>query len=434
MTLTRLKATHEAVERIKQLRRTLPPLPGLNDYRAIFHAHAEDSAHTGGTRSEMLADARRSGVSIIFLSDHYRPPRDFIRDSWRGLRDGVLFIPGSEVRGLLIHPMNSVLQHMEAPITELIGRVSEGEGLAFLSHIEERPDHFTSGLTGMEIYNRHADAKRDLATLLSLAMQMTDPKQLAELKEALRLYPDELLAAQVEYPAAYLEKWDGDCQQRRLTGVGANDCHHNQVFIVKMVDQHTVKLGTTVDEYEKMRTLTDTIRPGIPELTTGRKPGDVLAELDFDPYHRSFSNVSTHVLASELGEGAVRNAVKAGHVYVSHDWMCDPTGFRFLLLKDGVAPATGGKSPLPETASLERTNIICVMGDEVRFEAGLRISTHFPVQCRGRLLRDGKPIHETEGTMVEAAVTAPGVYRIEGRLMLGDEERPWIFSNPIYVR
>ena len=73
-------------------------LPGLNDYRCILHAHAEDSAHTGGTLPEMLADAKKAGVHAILLTDHYRPPQDFIDGRWRGLNDGVLFIPGSEDR------------------------------------------------------------------------------------------------------------------------------------------------------------------------------------------------------------------------------------------------------------------------------------------------------------------------------------------------
>jgi hypothetical protein len=144
--------------------------------------------------------------------------------------------------------------------------------------------------------------------------------------------------------------------------------------------------------------------------------------------------VSTHILAPELSEVAVRRAVKAGHVYVSHDWMCDPTGFAFLLLKESLVPAKDGKTPLTERVSLGRTNIVSIMGDEVRFEAGLKLSARFPVECRGRLLRNGTPIHETDGRVVESVVNAPGVYRIEGRLMLGEEERPWIFSNPIYVR
>src|SRR4051812_21093173 len=89
MAPARLKAAHDDARRIQESRRTLTPMPGWNDYRAILHAHAEDSAHTGGTRPEMLADAKRAGVDAILLSDHHRPPRDFINESWRGLREGV---------------------------------------------------------------------------------------------------------------------------------------------------------------------------------------------------------------------------------------------------------------------------------------------------------------------------------------------------------
>ena len=71
----RLKAAHDDAERIRSTRHALPPLPGLNDYRAILHAHAEDSAHTGGTRPEMLAEAKNAGVNAILLTDHYRPPQ-----------------------------------------------------------------------------------------------------------------------------------------------------------------------------------------------------------------------------------------------------------------------------------------------------------------------------------------------------------------------
>ena len=39
--------------------------------------------------------------------------------------------------------------------------------MIFLSHIEERQDHLVEGLTGLEIYNRHWDAKRDPASLLA---------------------------------------------------------------------------------------------------------------------------------------------------------------------------------------------------------------------------------------------------------------------------
>jgi hypothetical protein len=418
MTLPHLKAAHDDVERFAKSRQSLPSLPGLHDYRAILHAHAEDSSHTGGTRPEMLADAKRAGVNAILLTDHYRPPRDFITDSWRGFHEGVLFIPGSEAKGFLIYPFDSIMDKMEQRTPEFVKTVTAGDGLIFLSHIEERRDHSMDDLTGMEIYNRHYDAKKDMASLIALVTKMTDPKSLAELEEGLRLYPDEMLAFQNDYPQVYIDKWDTETQKRRLTGVAANDCHHNQVFIVKMVDEQTLLIGTNVDKDEDMRKVSASVRPGILEMTKNRKPGDVLARLDFDPYYRSFRNAGTHLLAPELTEAAIRAALKAGHAYVSHDWMCDATGFSFEAVeKNSLSQATR-----------------VLMGDEVKFADGAKLVARFPLTCKARLFKGGKVVVETNQAVVEHTVDGPGVYRVEAWLTVGGEDRPWIYSNPIYVR
>ncbi len=415
MTPARLKAAHEDALRIGLLRRPPPSIPGLNDYRAILHAHAEDSAHTGGTRAEMLAEAKRADVHAILLTDHYRPPKDFVADSWRGLHEGVLFLPGSEDRGFLIYPTRSILARMKDPTPAFIEAVRGDGGLVFLSHIEERPEHSMEGLDGMEISNRHADAKVDRAGIIALMLELTDPASLGELQESLRLYPDELFAVQGRYPADYLAKWDAETKTRRLTGVAANDCHHNQVLIVKMVDEKTVRVGTNVDTDDQMRTIPAVLRPGIRAMTKGHDPGDVLARLDIDPYYRSFRNMSTHILAGKLNETAVRSALRDGHAYVSHDWMCDPTGSMFELIS-----AAGGLRSL--------------MGDEVQYAPGQRLVAQFPVPCHIRLLSGGRLIAERSGDRLEHYLMAPGVYRIEAWLEVGGEERPWFYSNPIYVR
>lgn len=414
--LARLKAAHEDVLKLRAQRVKLPPLPGLNDYRCILHAHAEDSDHTGGTLPEMLTDAKKAGISAILLTDHFRPPRDFIDGRWRGLKDGVLFIPGSEIRGCLLYPEKSVYDRMKDPFPDLLKAVTAGDGMMFLSHVEERTDHAMDGLTGLEIYNRHWDAKKDMASLIAVAMKLTDPKQLAELEETVRLYPDELLAFQCDYPQVYVDKWDKETRAFRLTGVAANDCHHNQVMVLKMVDENTVLLGTIVDKDDEMRKITAEARPGIQALTQGRKPGDIIARVDLDPYYRSFWNSSTHVLAPKLDERAIRLALKAGHAFVAHDWMCDATGFRFEALNaDG--------------------ELAGIMGDEVKLADGLKLSGQFPIACQTRLLRDGALIAETAGKeRAEFAVKAAGVYRLEAWLTVDGEARPWIFGNPIYVR
>ena len=416
LSLERLAAVHADVEKLKSQRIDISLRPELNDYRCILHAHAEDSTHTGGTLPEMLADAKKAGVHAILLTDHYRPPTDFIDDRWRGLKDGVLFIPGAEVNGFLVYPEKSILKRMGLKGSDFVNTVNVDDGMIFLSHIEERKDHAMDGLTGLEIYNRHWDAKRDKASFITLALMLTDPKQLADLEKTVRLYPDEVLAFQCDYPDVYLNKWDEETKRKRLTGVAANDCHHNQIFLIKMVDAETVLLGTNVDADDKMRKITAGLRPGIKEMTKGRKAGDILAKLDFDPYYRSFRNSSTHVLASKLDEATIRTALKAGRAFVAHDWMCDATGFRF--------EATDAKSK--PTAN---------MGDEVKLSDDLKLTAKLPLPAYVRLLRHGKEVAKSEGKAdFEFAVKEPGAYRLEAWLKLDGEWRPWIFANPIYVK
>jgi hypothetical protein len=416
LALERLAAVHADVESLKPLRIDIPARPGLNDYRCILHAHAEDSAHTGGTLPEMLADAKKAGVHAILLTDHYRPPADFIDGRWRGLKDGVLFIPGAEVYGFLAYPTRSILKRMDLKGADFVNTVTADDGMIFLSHTEERKDHPVDGLTGVEIYNRHWDAKRDKGSLLGLALMLTDPKKLADLDKALRQFPDEVLAFQCDYPDVYLKKWDEGTRLKRLTGVAANDCHHNQVFIVKMVDAETVLLGTNVDADDKMRKVTAGARPGIREMTKGRKAGDVLVRLDFDPYYRSFRNSSTHILAPRLEEAAIRSALKAGHAYVAHDWMCDATGFGFEAID------AQGK-------------LLAGMGDEVKLSDGLKLSAKLPLPAYIRLLRRGQEVAKSEDRAdFHYAVKERGAYRVEAWLKLDGEWRPWLFANPVYVK
>ena len=416
MATARLAAAHADVLKYLPQRTSIAPLPGLTDYRCILHAHAEDSTHTGGTLPEMLADAKKAGVHCILLTDHFRPPQDFIDGRWRGLKDGVLFIPGSEARGCLLYPEASILKRMDVQGMDFINTVTAGEGMIFLSHLEERRNHPVDGLTGLEVFNRHWDAKQDKASMLALSAKLTDAKLLAELEEAVRLYPDELLAAQCDYSKLYLETWDEGTKVKRLTGIAANDCHHNQVFIVKMVDEETVLVGTTVDTDKQMRKVTAAARPGIKEMTKGHKPGDIVARVDIDPYFRSFRNASTHVLAPKLDEAAIRAALKGGHAFVAHDWMCDTSGFRFT--------ATDGSGKQ-----------VALMGDAVKLTEGLKVTAQLPLPAYVRLLCHGKEVATSEGKAeFEFAVRETGVYRLEAFLKLDGEHRPWLYANPIYVR
>src|SRR5262249_17852029 len=179
--------------------------------------HAEDSDHTKGTREEVLAAAKKTGVRVVMFSDHRGPKPE----TWHGMRDGVLFFAGSEDtdEGLLRFP-NFGPDRQPLP---------DGE-LKFLSHVEERYDAPTTGLIGMEICNRHTDAKLDKGVEKFLASAAENPESWQKVVDSFKAYPDEMFAAGTDYRPEIFAKWDRTLKKQHFTGIGANDAHQNQVF------------------------------------------------------------------------------------------------------------------------------------------------------------------------------------------------------------
>ena len=409
----RLRAVHADRLRYASLRHGVRLKTGYTDYRGILHAHAEDSSHTGGTRPELLAAAKNAGISIIMLTDHVRPGRDFINDNWRGLRDGVLFIPGAESEGFLAYPTASLSGKKWKTKEDYIRLVTENGGNIFLSHPEERLDWPPDNLDGMEIYNHHTDVKDEDEFNRWLRGALTDPERLRLIQRDLAEYPEEVFGAQQDYLVSILAKWDRDTRTRRLTGVAANDCHHNQVFTVNAYDQDTVEVGYITSAPTKTRVTANQIE-SVRRLAADRKPGELIAKLDFDPYERSLRYVATHILAGNLSESSVREALKQGHAYVAHDWLCDASGFYFV--------------------AQEGSRLVAVMGDETKHTENLRLIVALPVECDLKLIRDGVTVMTATADRFEYHPAAPGVYRLEAWLTVDGESRPWVYSNPIYLR
>src|SRR3954471_10385511 len=263
----RIKAAHEDRLRFARERHAVPDLNFYEDFRAVLHVHAEDSDHTKGTRAQVLAAAKKTGVRVVMLSDHRGPNPE----TWHGMRDGVLFFAGSEDgKGVLRYPNFGTNRTL----------LPEGE-LRFLSHVEERYDADPAGFVGMEICNRHTDANLDPGMERFLTSAAGNPESWSKIVESFGTYPDEMFAAGTDYRAKIFTKWDHITSTRPFPGIAANDAHQNQIF-----------KGVT-----------------------------------FDPYEVSFRNLSTHILARNLNEREIREALHDGHAYVSHDWLCDPTGF-----------------------------------------------------------------------------------------------------------
>jgi hypothetical protein len=125
-------------------------------------------------------------------------------------------------------------------------------------------------------------------------------------------------------------------------------------------------------------------------------------------YARTFRQLHTHALVDEplareleADRARVYGALRAGRCYIANDQVADARGFAFSR-----------------------------MGEELAFEPGLVLHVRTPQAADIRLLRDGAVAAQASASELEHAVEQPGVYRVEAEL----RGRPWIYSNPVYVR
>ncbi len=243
------------------------PIKPLRDYRGIIHCHSKYSHDSQGTYEEILAAAKAAKVDFICMTDH--PPSGDkglpLREGWRGLHDGVLFIQGAEysdqILGLgLTEPISGKDRR------ETIKAIHEQGGVAIACHPEEIDDWDAfAEADGMEIYNVHATLKR----------KSKDKLFLVEVVKKLKEDPEHSFQLLQELDPAILKKWDDINKTRRFTGIAGNDAHQN-------------------------------VKP---------------FGLQLDPYPRAFKFVSTHVLAEELTEKAILQGLKTAQAYVAFDQM-----------------------------------------------------------------------------------------------------------------
>jgi len=57
-----------------------------------------------------------------------------------------------------------------------------------------------------------------------------------------------------------------------------------------------------------------------------------------------------------------------------------------------------------------------------------------PVASKLRLIHNGSVVQETTGTNLTFEAKEPGPYRVEAWLTVDGEDRPWIYSNPVYLK
>ncbi len=409
MTRKKLQSTRDAIERLKTERRTVSTDNSLlRTFRANMHVHSYWSHDSRGTVDEIVAAAKRADTDIVMFTEHPAPHYDIYEDGHRGMHDGVLLIPGAETKGLLAYPKASIRNAEAMTLEDYFGAVQQTDGLAFISHLEERMELDIPGITGNEIYNTHADFKEEKRLVAS----MRNPLWLLNTAPLIKQYPQEALLALLDYPKDYLQRWDKLNQVFPHTGVAANDSHQNVGVRLRLIEADKVQVEDALGE--KILEFTRKAAQELVPIAEDAKEGDVLFELLLDPYEVSLRHAGTYILASDQTEEAVWQALLNSRAYVCFDGLASGRDVQWF------ASSASGNQRAEIGGSLSTDSSVIFRGQS-------------PQLATWRILCDGEEVHKATGYACEFETSKPGIYRAELWLDIGVPQI-WVLTNPITLK
>jgi hypothetical protein len=325
--------------------------------------------------------ARAAGVDFVLLTDHNttRPKADGWEEKYAGQTP--FLVVGNEitVQGgaflLALDLPGNFDFPVHRPAQEAIDAVIAAGGLPLVSLPFDMKHPWeaweTEGCEGLEVLNLSTVAREQINPLSLLFWLLPLWKLKGELA---------VIQALCARPDASLARWDRLLATgKKAIGLGALDAHALMKILGK---KHPIP-----------------------------------------SYENSFKAVSTHVLTAERTPAAIHAAIRAGRCYFSYDCLGDARGMVFTA---HGPPITGGGGGIFE------------MGTDAPIGSTLHARTPDP-KALVRLYHHGRVVAAGRGEFSFVA-TEPGAYRVEvyrvgaslGALHLN--ARPWIFTNPIYVR
>jgi hypothetical protein len=141
-------------------------------------------------------------------------------------------------------------------------------------------------------------------------------------------------------------------------------------------------------------------------------------KLKIFPYKVCFKSIRTYAILKspidslkpiEEERLKIYQALREGNSYIANAYLGDAKGFLFKAIQ-------GEKE--------------FIMGDTVQFDSTpIELVVNTPKSVTLRLIRNGKPIYETNGKSLSYKLSQEGIYRVEAR----QEKKAWIYSNAIRV-
>jgi len=346
------------------------------EYVGNLHIHSRYSDGAGSV-PEIARSAKKTGLDFIILNDH-----DHMTDSLHladeGIYDGVYVLMGLEIGQRYHHYLAFDLPEMvrgnRLGPQEVIDLVKRKGGFGFLAHPFEK---------GMPFREKSiAYTWNDLSVTGYAGICIWNFS--SRWKERVRSLVHGLFfllfkARMLKGPSRKtLSFWDRLCQQKRVAAIGGSDAHG---ALFKWGPFSLIPL----------------------------------------PYDYALNSINVHLLlerklSSEFSEAKeqVYGALGGGRLFIAHERLTPAAGFRFFY---------------------SAVNGFCLtMGEEATFERGT-LFMKTPHKGEIRLLKDGVILNTWTGLRASYEVEEGGVYRVEVyRRVPFFGLRPWIFSNPIYLR
>ena len=374
----RLRGLRNTIQQLAAQRIAPTPENEYVDYKGVIHVHTFLGGHSTGAFTELIAAAKANQLDFVIMTEHPQAEFDTSAMTLNGTHAGVLFINGNEVASangdrLLLIPGTSNAASMSIQSTQqIVEQQKLNGGLAIAAYPSESETWKSSGVDGVEVYNLFTNARQ-----IRPAVMFFDGLW------SYRSYADLMFANFFRRPDENLRRWDTAMldAHRKLVATAGNDAHSN--------------VGVSLNDAS----------------------GKQLIGLKLDPYERSFRTVRTHVLIKKgisLTRDSLLQALSQGHCYISFDLFGEGTGFSFSA-----------------------KNSDKIMGDEVGSTTNAEFMVRAPLAARIVVIKNGNVVEQSHGTTAEFPATGPGVYRVEIYLdslpapALG---KPWIISNPIYLR
>lgn len=347
-----------------------------HEYVGAIHMH---SSFSDGAKkiSDIALSAASVGLDFIVITDH-----DFMTDSLHldaeGYYNGLLVLLGLEIGVRHHHYLACDIREMVSSKSlspqQVIDRVNDINGFGFLAHPFEKGMPFSD--------NSIAYTWNDLEVTGFTGIEIWNFS--SRWKERIKtvfhglfflLFKSRSLKGPSKRTILF---WDNACKQRRVVAVGGPDAH-GAMF----------RWG-----FIRLRPLS---------------------------YDFLLNTITTHILTDRRlskdfieARAQVYDAIKEGRMFIAHERLESARGFRFCFVyNDGTSVS---------------------MGEEALFKPGY-FSVEAPRNCEIRLIKDGRLKEKRHGRDSLFFVEEKGVYRVEVFLRLSFFGlRPWIFTNPIYLR